>query len=172
MLSHNGEIQQWLIVKKRAFSLKVIWLHHIWSPDFRSPTSCPPGQTILIKSVPMDKWTPTNLVLIDKWSPKMWSPTNSVHLIPDPHNLSPWTNRIFLGPFVQADQISWGPYVHGDQIIWDHLSMWTELVGDYLSRGTNKLGDQMSMVHMRLGPNVSQPWLNRNFKLSPACSWP
>ena len=107
----------------------------IWCPDFWSPTSCRPGQTILIKLIPLDKWSPTNSVPLEKWSPKIWSP---------------WTNGIFYWPFVQEDQISWGPFVHGDRISGDHLSRgpinWGPIVGD-----------QMSGDHMHLGPNVSQP---------------
>ena len=61
----------------------------------------PHGQMDPNKFGPHRQMVPQNVVPLDKSSP-----TNSVHLIPDPHNLSPWTNRIFLGPFVQADQIS------------------------------------------------------------------
>ena len=62
----------------------------IWSPDFQSPTLCPPGQTIHIKWIPLDKWSKTNSVPMDKWSP-----INSVPIFPNPYRLSPWTNEIF-----------------------------------------------------------------------------
>ena len=62
----------------------------IWSPDFQSPTLCPPGQTIHIKWIPLDKWSKTNSVPMDKWSP-----INSVPIFPNPYSLSPWTNEIF-----------------------------------------------------------------------------
>ena len=93
-----------------------------WSPSTNSPRSFGPHRQMV----------PQNVVPLDKSSAN-----NSVHLIPDPHNLSPWTNRIFLGPFVQGAQIGWVTICPGDQIFWDHLSRGTELVGDRLSRGTN-----------------------------------
>ena len=145
----------------------------IWSPDSRSPNSCPPGQTILIKLIPLDKWSPSNSIPLDKWSPNIWSP---------------WTN----GP-----QPIWSPYFWIPTVCpsgqkecsRDYLSRGTKLVGDHLSRvtkffgticpwGLNWLGtvcpkgsinwgpivwDQMSGDHMCLGPNVSQPILFANY---------
>ena len=77
----------------------------IWSPDFRSPTSCPYGQMVPKNLVPMDKWSPTNLVPLDKrsssnlvpmdkWSPKIWSPwTNGPPGQMVPNQFGPHTSK-------------------------------------------------------------------------------
>ena len=64
----------------------------IWSPDFRSPTSCPPGQKIPMKSIPLDKWSPANLVPLDKWSPTQFGP--HIYVSPQP---VPLDKRNILG---------------------------------------------------------------------------
>ena len=88
----------------------------------------------------MDKWSPTNLVPLDKWSLEY--------------------------SFCPGGQVV-GIRKYGDQIFGDHLSMGTEFDGDRLSRGINFMGiicpggqeveDWKSGDQMGLGPNVSQP---------------
>ena len=93
----------------------------IWSPDFRSPTSCPHGQMVPKNLVPMDKWSPNNLVPNRFGPPGQMVPKNLVPILPNHHSLSPWTNRIFWVPFVHGDRIGWKPFVQRDQLIWDQL---------------------------------------------------
>ena len=90
---------QYLNAQANIFGYYTFGFEPIWSSDFPDPTSYPPGQTIPIKLIPLDKWfstnsvpmyKPQNLVLLDKWSP-----TNLVSVFPDPQSLSLWTNRIF-----------------------------------------------------------------------------
>ena len=105
----------------------------IWSPDIRSSASCPPGETNPIKSIPLDKLSPTNSVAKDRWSQ-----TFEPQPIRFSHFLIPTAclpgQRNILGTICLR-----GPMV-GDQIFGDYLSTGTELVEDCLSRGTNKLG--------------------------------
>ena len=133
---------------------------HLVPNPFDPQTSGPP------LSVPMDKWSPkiwspSNLVFLDKWSQKIWSTwTNGLQPI-----WSPYLQIIIACPSGQTeysmdhlsrgDQIGWGPFVHGDRIFGDHLFMRTELVGDCLSWGTktNKFGTNCG------GPNVRGPYV-------------
>ena len=106
-----------------------------------SPTSCPPGQTIPIKLIPLKKWSPTNSVSMDKWSPKIWSP---------------WTN----GP--QSIRSSYFgiptacPPGHMEYFR-DSLSRRKKLVGDHLSirtMGVNWLGTVCPGGPINWGPIV------------------
>ena len=65
---------------------------------------------------------PKNLVPLDKWSP-----SNLVLVLPD--SLSPWTNKIF------RDHLS-----RGTKLVGDHLSMWTKIIGTICPWGLNWLG--------------------------------
>ena len=101
--------------------------------------------------VPLDKWSPTNSVLMDKWSAKIWSPLTN--------GPQPIRSLYFLIPsYCPPGQTEYSG---------DHLSMGTKLVGDHLSMvtvcpkepinwgpivGNQKFGD-----YMRLGLNVSEP---------------
>ena len=98
----------------------------------------PPGQTVPIKFGPPGQMVHKNWVPLDKWSP-----TNLVPVFLDPHSLSPldkwniigticpvgpnWLGTIcpwgpnVWGPFVHGDKISWGPFVQRDQSIRDQL---------------------------------------------------
>ena len=80
-----------------------------WSPKIQFPWT----------NGPQPIWCPWTNVLKNLVPLEKWSPTNLVPLFPDPHSLSSWTNKIFKEPFVQVDQIGWGlnfwgPFVHGD----------------------------------------------------------
>ena len=72
------------------------WVPNPFDPHFLSPwTNDPhkidhPGQTVPIKFGPHGQMVRENLVPLDKWSP-----TNLVPIFPDPHSLSLWTNGIF-----------------------------------------------------------------------------
>ena len=131
----------------------------IWSPDFRSPTSCPHGQMVPKNSVPMDKWSPnnlvpldkqspTNLVPLDKWSPKIWSPwTNGPQPIWSPYfqiitACPPGQQNIlgticpggpnWLGTICPWGPNFWGPFVHWDRIGWGPFVQRDQLIGDQL----------------------------------------
>ena len=95
----------------------------IWSLDLRSPTSCPPRQTIPIKLIPVDKWYPSNSVSMDKWSPK---------LVP----MDKWSPKIWSLFF----QIPTACHPGQMEYSRNHLSRGTKLVGNYLSMGTKFLG--------------------------------
>ena len=79
----------------------------------------------------MDKWSPTNLVPLDKWSLEY-------SVCPGGQSVMIWIygDQIGWGPFVQGDQI-FGTIcpggqkliVQGDQFFSDHLSMGTESGG-------------------------------------------
>ena len=92
---------------------------HIQSPDTWSPTIGPKEQTVTAHLVPMDKWSPRQLVPKHKQS-------------------QPWRSNE-PGLFVLGDQLSRGPYVHGDQMSWDCLFWGTNYGGPNL-RGLNVFG--------------------------------
>ena len=103
------------------------------------------------ESVPMDKWSPTNLV-----------PYFQISTACHPGQTE-----------YSRDHLS-----RGFKFVRDHLSMETEFLGTICPWGLNWLGtvclegpinwgpivgDQMSGDHMRLGPNVSQPTKRMRF---------
>jgi hypothetical protein len=89
-----------------------------------------------------------NLVPLEKWSPKIWSPRQMVpnqfgpHISVSPQpvpldklnilgticpgetnwlgSICPWRPNLW-GPFVHGDRIGWGPFVQRDQSIGDQL---------------------------------------------------
>ena len=110
---------------------------HITSATHFVPN--PPGQTMPIKLIPLDKWSSTNLVPMDKWSP--W--TNGPHGQMVPNQFGPRISgslqpvlldkpnilgTICLGGPSRLGTICpwgpkfWGPSVHGDQSIRDQIS--------------------------------------------------
>ena len=115
--------------------LKILKNSKLWAAThlvlnlFDPRTSGPP------LPVPLDQQrSPSNLVPMEKWSPKIWSPTNLV-----PNNLVP--NQFGPHPI-------WSPYIwipiacpHGQtDYSRDHLSRGTKLVANHLSMGTKFLG--------------------------------
>jgi len=114
----------------------------IWSQDFRSPTSCSPGQTIPMKLIPLDEQSPWN------WSP--W--TNGPHKI-----RSPWTN----GP-----QPIWSSYFC---IPTACLSGKTEYSKDHLSRGTKLFGDWIGWEPFVQRDQLNEDQLNEDQFLGIKC---
>ena len=107
----------------------------IWSPDFQSPTSCPPGQTIPIKLFPQDRRSPSNLILLENWSPKFCSPwTNGPQPIWFPHF------RILTACPSGQMEYSRDNLSRRTKLVADHLSKGNELAGNLFSRGTDQLG--------------------------------
>ena len=102
----------------------------IWSPDFRSPTSCPHGQMVPKNLVPLDKWSPTNLVPI----------------FPNHHSLPPGQTEYSRDHFSR-----------GTKLVGDHLSMGTKFLGTICPWG-QEVGDQKSGDQIGSGPNASQPF--------------
>ena len=88
----------------------------------------------------MDKWSPTNLVPLDKWSVENY--------------VCPGGQAVMIWRY--GDQIGWGPFVQGDQIFGDHLSRGTNFDGDRLSMGTKLIGDYLFMGTEFLG--TIYPW--------------
>ena len=134
----------------------------IWPPDFWSPTSCPPWQTITIKSIPLDKWSPTNSVPMDKWFPKIWLPwTNCPQPIQSLYFLIPTAcppgqtensgDHMSRGTKLVGDHFYMGTKYLGTICLW-----WPNWLGTVCPEGTINLGPIVG-DHMRLEPNVSQP---------------
>ena len=99
-------------------------------PNAYGPQTFGPPQLVPKNLVIMDKWSPTNLVLLDKCSLE--------------YSICPGGQAVGIHKY--EDQIGWGPFVQGDQLFGNHFSTVTEFDGDCLS------GDQMG-----LGPNALQP---------------
>ena len=116
---------------------EIFWrLQPIWSPDFRYSSSCPPGQTILINSVPMTNGpqkfsTPIfrslQTVPLDKWNILVTICIGRPNWMGTLGTISPWGLN-WLGTFCPEGPINWGSI----------------------------LGDQMSGDNMHMGPNESQ----------------
>ena len=99
----------------------------------------------------MEKWSPTNLVPLDKWSLEYY--------------ICPEGQAVGIQQW--GDQICWGPFDQEDQIFWDYLSMGTvcpvgpNWFGTICPRG-QEVGDRKSGEQMSLGPNESQPSKQQN----------
>ena len=60
----------------------------------------------------MYKWSPTNLVPLDKWSLE--------------YSVCPWGQAVGIQKY--GDQIGWGPNWLGTKLVGDHLSMGTKFL--------------------------------------------
>ena len=121
--------------------------------DKQSPNQFGPhGQMVLKISVPMDKWSPTNLVPLDKWSLE--------------YSICPGGQAV--GILKYGDQVGRGPFVQGDQILGDHLSRGTKFDGDRLSRGIGSPGIKWVREQMRRSLNFAN--LNLKCQVGEKCN--
>ena len=142
-----------------TFGPKRIWSPAIWTPTIGPQLIGSSGQT---NSVPMDKWSPTNLL------PCQMVPNQFGLLYKWSLEYSDCPERKAVGIQKSGDQMGWGPFFRRNQIVRDHLTMGTKFDGDNLSRGINimgiicpggqEVGDRKSGDQMSSGPNVSQPF--------------
>ena len=116
--------------------------HNAMSPQLIGPSwqtvpnqFGPHGQVVPKNPVPMDKWSQTNLVFLNR------------QMVPRIFCLS---KGQAVGIQKYRDRIGWGPFLYGDNFCGRIIVQWNLFYGNHLSRG--KSGDQMA-----LGPNVSQP---------------
>ena len=97
----------------------------------------------------MDKWSPTNLVSLDKWSLEYST-------CPEGQAVGIWKygdrigwgsffpgNRT-LGPFVHGDQMCWGPFVQGINF--------KEIIQGYRKSGSGSLGIKWVWNQMHCSP--------------------
>ena len=134
------------------------WLQRIWSwtyliPGLPFPHFLPPGQTIPIKLIPLDKWSPTNSNLMDKWSLKIWTLYFRIPKACTPGQLEYSRDHLSRGTKLVGDHLSMATKFFGTLCPW-----WPNWLGPVVTEGTINwgpiVGDQMSGDHMRLGPNV------------------
>ena len=117
-----------------TFGPKRIWSPAIWTPTIGPQLIGSSGQT---NSVPMDKWSPTNLL--------------PCQMVPNQFGLLyKWSLEYSVCPRGQAvgiqksgDQMGWGPFVRRNQIVRDHLTMGTKFDGDVCPGGST-VGDRLS----------------------------
>jgi hypothetical protein len=112
-------------------------------------TFCHPHKMIPIKSILLDKRSPSNLVPLDKWSPKTWSPwTNGPQLIRSLYF------RIPRGCAPGQMEYSRDHLSRGTKVVGDHLSMGTEFWGTICPWGQNWLGTVCPEGPINWGPIV------------------